>query len=301
MRGGSFSYLFKQGVVNVWLNRVMSFASVSILTACLVLIGGAGLLSMNLRDIFKAVENQNEIVVFIDEDASESEISSLGQSLRNMETTTDVSFVSKEQALADQKEYMGEEGYLLDGLEDDNPLPASYRVTLADIDDMKTAQTDIEALPSVDSVSAPTHLAETLSGIERTLLILCVGIIGILTIASLVVIGNTIRLTVFARSREITIMKYVGATNGFIRMPFLVEGMMIGFVSAVLAFVIMMLVYQSLMNMLLGSSVAWMSTISQNLISFWDIWHWLALAFLGAGILIGSLGSGFAIKKHLQV
>lgn len=301
MRGGSFSYLFKQGVVNVWLNRVMSFASVAILTACLVLIGGAGLISLNMRDIFDAVENQNEIVVFIEDDASESETSSLGQTLRNMETITNVIYVTKAEALADQKEYMGDEGYLLDGLEDDNPLPASYRVTLRDIDEMKTVQADIEALPSVDSVSAPTYLAETLSGIERTLLILGAVIIGILTVASLVVIGNTIKLTVFARRREISIMKYVGATNAFIRMPFLVEGMVIGFVSAILAFVTLMLVYQSLTDMLLGSSVNWMSTISQSIIGFWTIWHWLALAFVGAGVLIGTAGSAIAMRKHLMV
>ena len=212
-----------------------------------------------------------------------------------------MTFITKEAALEEQKSYMGDEGYLLDGLQDDNPLPASYRVTLADIDDMKTVQSDIEALSSVDSVSAPTYLAETLSGIERTLLVLGSIIIGILVIASLVVIFNTIKLTVFSRRREITIMKYVGATNAFIRMPFVVEGVIIGLISAIASFFIIMGVYQSLTGMLTSSSVAWMSTISQSLISFWDLWYWVALAFVGAGVLIGTLGSSAAMRKHLQV
>ncbi|MDO4566128.1 MAG: permease-like cell division protein FtsX [Oscillospiraceae bacterium] len=301
MRGGSFSYLLKQGIVNVWLNRVMSFASVAILTACLIIIGGAGLLSLNMRDIFKAVENQNEVVVFIEEGASETEIETLGQSLRNMERVSEVVYVSKAEALEEQKDYMGEDGYLLDGLEDDNPLPASYRITLLDIDDMESVRAEVETLSSVDSVSAPTHLAETLSGIESTMLILGGIIIGILVVASIVVIYNTIKLTVFERRREISIMKYVGATNGFIRFPFLVEGLAIGLISAIAAFVIIILVYQSLANMLLGSSVAWISTISANLVDFWDIWYWVALAFAGSGMLIGAIASMSSMKKHLQV
>ncbi|MEG2524306.1 MAG: permease-like cell division protein FtsX, partial [Oscillospiraceae bacterium] len=252
MRGGSFGYLLKQGIVNTWLNRVMSLASIGILTACLIIIGGAGLLSLNVRDIFKAVEGQNEVVVFVDDDASEKEVTSLGQTLRSMENVTDVKFISKEAALIEQKQFMGDEGYLLDGFEGDNPYPASYRITLDDIGMMKGLQTKLEKLESVDSVSAPTFLADTLSGIERTMFILGAIIIGILVIASMVVISNTIKLTVFSRRREINIMKYVGATNAFIRMPFIVEGLTIGVVSATMAFVVIALVYQSLSGMLVN-------------------------------------------------
>ena len=126
-------------------------------------------------------------------------------------------------------------------------------------------------------------------------------IIGILVVASLVVIGNTIKLTVFSRRQEINIMKYVGATNAFIRFPFLVEGVMIGLVSAIVAFTILMSVYSSITKMLLNSSVAWMSTISQSLSSFSDIWYWLLSAFIISGVFIGTVGSATAMKKHLQV
>lgn len=301
MRGDSFSYLLKQGIIGLWLNRVMSLASIAILTACLVILGGAGLLSINLHDVFQAVESQNEIVVFVSDNATESEIETLGNTLKSIEGVVNVSYVTKAEALEEQKQYMGNEGYLLDGLEDDNPLPASYRVSLADITQMEDIQTQIVRLGNVDSVSAPTNLAETLTGIERTLLILGTIIIGILVVASLVVIGNTIKLTVFSRRQEINIMKYVGATNAFIRFPFLVEGVMIGLVSAIVAFTILMSVYSSITKMLLNSSVAWMSTISQSLSSFSDIWYWLLSAFIISGVFIGTVGSATAMKKHLQV
>lgn len=301
MRGDSFNYLLKQGITGLWLNRVMSLASVAILTACLVILGGAGLLSMNLHDIFQAVESQNEVVVFVSDNATDSEIETLGNTLKSIDGVVSVEYVTKSEALEEQKEYMGDEGYLLDGLEDDNPLPASYRVSLADISQMDAIQSQIVRLGNVDSVSAPTNLAETLTGIERTLLILGTIIIGILVVASLVVIGNTIKLTVFSRRQEINIMKYVGATNAFIRFPFLVEGVMIGLISALVAFAILMSVYSSITGMLLSSSVAWMSTISQSLSSFSDIWYWLLSAFVVSGVLIGTVGSAAAMKKHLQV
>ena len=213
MRGDSFNYLLKQGITGLWLNRVMSLASVAILTACLVILGGAGLLSMNLHDIFQAVESQNEVVVFVSDNATDSEIETLGNTLKSIDGVVSVEYVTKSEALEEQKEYMGDDGYLLNGLEDDNPLPASYRVSLADISQMDAIQSQIVRLGNVDSVSAPTNLAETLTGIERTLLILGTIIIGILVVASLVVIGNTIKLTVFSRRQEINIMKQIGRAH----------------------------------------------------------------------------------------
>lgn len=299
--GGSFGYLLKQGLHNTWLNRVMSLASVGILTACLIILGGVGLLSVNVRDIFKAVESQSEVVVFIEDDATADQIAELGKEIRAMEEVKEANFTSKDQALADQKESMGSKGYLLNGLEDDNPLPASYSIVLNDIEQMAQVQVKLEKLGHVESVSASTYLADTLTGIEKTLTVLGAVIIGILLVASLVVINNTIKLTVFSRRKEINIMKYVGATNNFIRLPFMFEGLIIGVISAILAFVVLTIVYGSLTQMLISSSVPWIQTLSSSVVPYGGLWYWLAGAFLVSGMLIGGMGSAAAMKKHLQV
>lgn len=301
MNGGSFRYLVKQGLTNVWLNRVMSLASVGILTACLIILGGAGLLSLNVSDLFTAVENQNEVVIFIKDDATGNEISTLQEGLEGLDYVAETKYISKEDALEEQKEYMGEQGYLLDGLEKDNPLPASFRITLSDLQYLDETVAKIELMEGVETISAPTNLAHTLNGIEKTLLVLGAIIIGILLVASVVVISNTIKLTVFSRKKEINIMKYVGATNSFIKFPFVVEGMTIGIISSVLAFGIIAGVYASLSNMLVGSTVPWVQSISGSLINFWDIWYYVFGGFFVGGVLIGMFGSSSAMRKYLRV
>ncbi len=299
MNSGSFGYLVRQGINGTWLNRVMSLASIGILTACLIILGGVGLLSVNVRDIFIAMENQTEVAIYIEDDATQAQITVLGEQIKALDGVNEITFISKEEGLEEAKGMLDGEGYLLDGLDDDNPIPASYRITLTDQSKMVEIQNAIQKMEKVESVVAPTSLAETLTGIERTLTILGGIIIGILLIASLVVINNTIKLTVFARRREINIMKYVGATNGFIRLPFIVEGLTIGIISAILAFGVLAAVSQSLGGMLSSSVIPAISSL--EIISFWDVWYWVAGAFVVSGMLIGTFGSSMAMRKHLQV
>lgn len=301
MNTGSFGYLFKQGLAGIWHNKVMSFASAAILTACLIITGGAGLLAYNIRDVFIEVESQNEMVIFISDDATDEQAATLGNTISSIEHVSEVKFVSRDDGLDSMREYLGDDGYLVDGLQDDNPLPHAYYVTLDSLEYLDAVQKQIQKLSAVDSIAAPTQLADTLSGIEKTLLILGVIIIGILLLASVVVISNTIKLTVFSRRREINIMKYVGATNRFIRFPFAVEGLTLGFIAAVIAFIVILFVYQSFAGMLTGSSVTWIQSSSGSIMSFWDIWYWVLGGFLVCGMLIGSVGSSSAIRKHLQV
>ncbi len=299
MTGGSFGYLVRQGVNGTWLNRVMSFASIGILTACLILLGGVGLLSVNVQEVFRAVENQTEVAIYIEDDATADQIEALGKQITAIDGVNEIVYISKEAGLEEAKEMLDAQGYLLDGLEEDNPIPASYRIKLTDQSRMAAIQSAIQKMDKVESVVAPTSLAETLTGIERTMRVLGTIIIGILLIASLVVINNTIKLTVFARRREINIMKYVGATNGFIRLPFIVEGLTIGTISAVLAFGVLALVSHSLGEMLTSSVIPAISTMA--VVSFWDVWYWIGGAFLAAGTLIGVFGSSLAMRKHLKV
>jgi len=298
MKGGNFGYLVKQGLGNVWLNRVMSLASVAILTACLILMGVAGLITVNVREVFLELESQNEMAVFLHDDATEEEIKDFEKVLLSFDHVKEVNYVSKEQGLEELKE----QGYSIDRLEDDNPLPNSYRVTLDSLEYLDEVQAKIQSQPIVDSISAPTQLAGIMTDIQRIGVIFGATMIGFLLIASIVVISNTIKLTVFARRREINIMKYVGATNRFIRLPFSVEGIALGFISAILAFVVIALVYQSLAGALVNLAVEWIQPNAEGIIkSFWSLWHWVLGGFLFSGILIGSLGCSSAIRKHLQV
>ena len=301
MRGSSLGYLIKKGIGNIWLNRMMSAASIGILTACLIIVGGSGLLAVNIRDLFTSIENQNEVVVFIREDATEQEVENLGVYINSMDHVGDCYYVSKADALEEQKGYMGDQGYLLEGLEDDNPLPASYRITLNGLEHLDELIMELENYQGVDSISAPTDLADTLTGVEKTVLVLGSIIIGILVVASTVVISNTIRLTLFARRREINIMKYVGATDGFIRLPFVVEGITIGVLSAGLSFGVIFGIYQSLGKLLGETKISWLTSVSDSLIPFTSLWQYVLGGFLVAGVLIGSMASSASIRRYLRV
>ncbi|MBQ5341070.1 MAG: FtsX-like permease family protein, partial [Oscillospiraceae bacterium] len=160
---------------------------------------------------------------------------------------------------------------------------------------------ELRYFKGVESVSAPTDLARTLTGVEKTLLVLGSIIIGILIVASAVVISNTIRLTLYARRREIRIMKYVGATDAFIRLPFVVEGITIGVISAALAFGVLALIYESLGTMFGGSGISWLTGVSTTLVPFSGLWKWVLGSFLAFGVVLGAFGSGSSIRRYLRV
>ena len=301
MRGSSFGYLVGQGIKGTWVNRMMSAASIGILVACLVIVGGAGLLAVNVKEIFTAIESQNEIVVFVADDATEEQTEKLGKNIKAIENIESMTYVSKEEALEEEKDYMGDQGYLLDGLEDDNPLPASYRITIDGLENIDQVLSDLKKLSYVDSISAPTDLADTLSGIEKTLLVLGSIIIGILIVASTVVISNTVRLTLHARRREISIMKYVGATDTFIKFPFVVEGITIGVISAGIAFGIISAIYESLGEMLSGSSISWLTGVSAQILPYEGLWQYVLIGFVAVGVLLGAFGSSSSMRRYLRV
>lgn len=301
MTGGSFKYLVKQGLSNLWLNRLMTFASIGILAACLILIGAAGLVALNVSDAFQRVEGQNEIRVFLYDEATDEEINSIESRLSAMPDVTEYEFIGKAAALGELGDMLGEDEGILEGYIEDNPLAASFAITLGDISKTAEIQKELSAMPGVEQVNAMTEVVDTLSGLESALLIFGSIVVIILVLASVVVIQNSIRLTVFARRREINIMKYVGATNGFIRLPFVVEGMSVGIIAAALGFGIVYGIYAGILKIFETSSLNWVSSLTGQLIPFGDIWWWMAIGFLVFGILLGSIGSSSAIRKHLKV
>lgn len=299
MKSNSFKYLVGEGAKNVWYNRLMSFASVGVLTTCLLLVGFAMLFTMNVDAMVEFVMQQNEAVVFVRDGATDEQTAALRQDLEANGNISSVSFVSKEEAFQKQCEAVGDPS-LMEGLE--NEFPASFNVKITDQSRLAQTVTEMEGMDNVQKVSASPELAKTLSSVKNVVNIIGAVIIGALMIVSIVIIANTIRASVFSRRREINIMKYVGATDGFIRLPFVVEGLLLGILSALVAFLAIWGAYAGVVHLITGgSSSLWLKMMFQNIIPFREVAWQLGLAFAGAGMLTGGIGSAFCISSHLKV
>lgn len=298
MRVGSFTYLLKQGAKNTYLNKAMSFASVGVLTACLILVGLAALLSENIKSIAQTIQQQNEIVIYVEDDISAAQEAELDRQIRSMDNILSVEYTSKEQAFDEQKEKLGD---LLDGYENEDVFPASYHIKVKDLTLIDDNVDKVNALSGVYRVDAPTDVAEIMIKTDNGVSIGGTVVIVALLIVSFVIIMNTIKITVFSRRREINIMKYVGATNSFIRMPFLVEGMILGFISAIVSFFVVWYFYSQVLSAIGGESNAFIASTTQALIPFSEIAFPLLASYVLAGVLIGGMGSLVSIRKHLKV
>ena len=298
MRLGSFTYLLKQGVKNTYLNKAMSFASIGVLTACLILVGLASLLSENIKSITNTIQQQNEIVIYVEDDISAAQEAELDRQIRSMDNVLEVEYTSKEEAFDDQKDKLGD---LLDGYENEDVFPASYRVKVKDLTHINDNVSKLNALSGVYRVDAPTDIAEIMVKTDSSVSIGGTVVVLALLIVSFVIIMNTIKITVFSRRREINIMKYVGATNSFIRMPFLVEGMILGLISAIISFFVVWYFYSQVMTAIGGETNAFIVSATSSLIPFSNIAFPLLISYIGAGVLIGGLGSLVSIRKHLKV
>ena len=298
MRFGSFTYLLKQGVKNTYINKAMSAASIGVLTLCLVIVGVAFLLSQNINNIVGYIQQQNEIVVYVDDDITPEDAATLDRQIRSMENVSSVEYTSKEQAFDNQKELLGD---LLDGYENEDVYPASYHIKVKDLEFIGDNVKTLKALSGIYKVDAPTDVAEVMVGINNGIAIAGSVTVIALIVVSLVIIMNTIKITVFSRRREINIMKHVGATNGFVCMPFLVEGMILGAVSAVLAFFIMWYLYAQIITAIQKDPVSLISSMTASLIEFESIGLVLFLTYLVIGTAVGGFGSWISTRKHLKV
>ena len=302
MKFSSFKYLFRQGWNNFKGNRLMSVASVGVVTSCLILVGICGSLVLNVNSFVQYLGAQNEVVIYMKDVATLENINSINSSLEKDEDVTEFKFVSKEEALKEQMEYMGRYESLLSGYQgENNPLPASFRVHLDDLTRLEPVSMEFSAFEGVDYVSTPTELAGVLITLKNVTYYAGLAILVILVMVSMVVISNTIRLTVFARRREISIMKYVGATNGFIRLPFIVEGLLIGTISALITFAVVAGGYVYLFNYITTQATGFIAMLSMCMVPFTSIWPVMLIGFVGFGWLIGGMGSAFSMRKYLKV
>jgi cell division transport system permease protein len=299
----SFFYLVKQGFKNLWNNRLMSLASIGVLVSCMLLIGAAALLSVNVSSIVEAVEDQSEAIVYLEDHLSDPEIEETRDGLIATGKIATIEFISKEEALLAMMESMGDDGMLFDAYSKDgnNNLPDSFRVTFDDVSNLENTVAHIEALPGVYSVSALTEVAQVITGVKNMAYLGGTIIIGLLIAVSLMIIGNTIKITVFSRKREVNIMKYVGATNGFIRLPFIVEGISLGVISGGISYGIIYFAYDYFVKWVSSQNAAWFSQIVSDLVPFAEISQYLLIGFIGGGAFIGLFGCVAFIGKHLNV
>lgn len=303
MKISSMNYLFKQGMRNVWTNRIMSVASLCILSVSLLLIGFTLLFVANINRFVSGIENKNEVVIFIEDGTDETEIAAMENTIRNIENVDSVTFYSKEQALEDMKNDMDNENAedLFSYVGEENPLPDAFRLRIADIEKISPTLMEINRLEKIDSIKSPTDFINILTGLKNFIGIISMVILAALILVSLVIISNASRASVDIRKREISIMKLVGATNSFIKIPFFVEGMFIGVLAGIVASAITCIGYNELIKVLSQDMTVW-SIMSVNGFIPLDEFMWvLILGYIAAGALISACGTVMSTKKYLKV
>ena len=301
MKISSMNYLFKQGMKNIWTNRIMSVASFCILMVSLLLIGFTTLFIANINSFVDSIENKNEVIIFLEDGMEDVDIEQIGVKLNNMENVSEVVFYSKEEAFEEIKLGIENSEELFSYVGEESPLPDSYRIKVEDIEKMGATLMDVNRLKGIDSINAPNDFATILTDLRRVISIISVVILAALIVVSLVIISNAERASVEIRKREIAIMKYVGATNTFIKVPFFVEGMTIGVLAGAVASVITIFGYRELAAML--SSEANMLTAMgiTGLILPEDVIWKIILGYVIVGALLSASGTVMSTRKHLKV
>lgn len=297
----SFFYLVKQGFKNLWNNRLMSLASIGVLVSCMLLIGAAALLAVNVSSVVDELEDQSEAIIYLDDNTTEDDQARIRKAIIATGKISTIELIRKDQALSEMMSAMGDEGLLFEAYKEDNNLPDSYRITFDDVSDLESTVAAIENIDGVLSVSAMTEVANVITGLKKMAYVGGVIIIGLLIAVSLMIVGNTIKITVFSRRREVNIMKYVGATNGFIRLPFIVEGMSLGVISGAISYVLIYFGYDYFTKWVLSQKSEWFSMLVSGIVPFTAISHQLLIGFLGGGALIGIFGCVTFIGRHLKV
>lgn len=301
MKLSGFKYLTGQGIENIWKNRMMAFASFCVLLVSLLLVGMSVLFYMNLTSMIGGIEDKNEVIIYLNEDTTDQEIAEFQTDLEQISNISKITFYSKEQAFEDLKKSMSDYEVLFDSLGDDNPLIDGFRIQIKDISTISTTISEIETLDHIYSIRAPMDFVNILTELRKIITVIFGVIIAALIVISVVIVSNATKASVFARREEIQIMKYVGATNSFIRIPFFVEGMITGFLAGCVALVITWFGYDSLVGLLTGQADI-LSVIGMgSIIPFRELAWKVAAAYLVAGTLFGAFGSMISMRKHLNV
>ena len=295
MRDHKFTYFLHEGFSNMFSHGFMSFAAIGITVACLLIMGTFTLVAVNANGLLKDLEQENEILAYVDDTYTEQEAKALQKKLEAIPNVTSATYISKQQATADFAARYPEE-QLFQNL-DPEIFRDRYAIKVADLEQQGQTVEKIENTPGIAKVNAHEEIAGGFVTVRNVATVVCVALIAILFVVSVFIISNTIKLTTFDRREEIAIMRMVGATNGFIRWPFVYEGFLFGILGAAVAFFLQWGLYEAV-----SRGVANNDTLQLiHIIPFQQLWIPVAVVFAAAGILIGVGGSLSAIRKFLQV
>ncbi len=295
MKASSFAYFLKEGLRNLWANRLMSLASIGVLLACLILMGNTVLLSVNVNNVVGKIQNTNEILVYLNDGMTNTQITDIGKQIKDNNNITECIYISKGQAFEEYKKSLGDNADVLNGLEKDNPLPDSYKIKLKDLSKTQDTVKQLKKITGVLKVTSNNDFADKLVKLRTQINFIIGVVVLVMFLISLFIIVNTIKIALYIRKREINIMKYVGATNWFIRWPFVFEGLYIGLIAGVVSFFLQWVMYQYVMSNIVGI----MGNLNPT--PFGQVLGYVLLGFVGSGVLVGVFGSIISIRKYLKV
>ena len=302
MKLSGVKYLADQGVENIWKNKMMAFATFCVLLISLLLVGVSVLFYLNMNSMILGLSDQNEIAVYMNVGSTADEVKAAQDAINKLENVDKVTFISKEEGLRRQSEKLpNAQRIISDYISDAEFMPDGFSVIVKNNDTILDTASQINGIAGVQNAQASPQVAEFLKELRSVVSLIAGAIIIALAVVSMIMISNTTKASVFARREEIQIMKYVGATNAFIRMPFFVEGMITGFFAGAGAFGITWLVYNSIYNVMM-KKVSLMNAFGfGSLIPFKKIMIYVVIAYVFAGALIGALGSVISTRKHIDV
>lgn len=291
----SLSYFWGETFRSLFRNRFMAIASVLTVTLSMFILGVFLSAVLNINHMASYLENQVEMTVYLKDGLTTDQVMGIGKYLKAQPGMKEIKFTNKDQAMKDFRERMGDQQGLLDAI-NGNPLPASYQMSFQTPEQLKTAAEVVAKYQGVETVQYGKDIIEKLYKVAQVIRLSGIVLIIFLAGAELFIISNTIRLTVFARRREIQIMKYVGASNGFIRWPFLFEGMVIGFLGSGFASLILWEGYKTVVSEMAAAGLVFIP-----MIPLWPFMGYTTLIILAAGIVIGVMGSAISLRKYMKV
>lgn len=296
MKKSSIGYFLKEGFRNIFLHGFMSFAAVSVIVVCLIITGTTALISYDINLNIVKLQNESEIIVYIEDTYTTEEARDMEDTILQVDNVATAEFEDKNQALEEYREELGDQADLLDGFdENNNPLRDAFHITMKDPSKVTATKAALESVEGIGNAVANEEVVARLIQIQRMFHAISVTLIVALGLISIFIIANTVKLAMLARRREISIQKMVGATNWFIRWPFVIEGMVLGLLAGGLAFLAEWGLYTELSNVASG-------VIPYFHIVAFDGLRWLVLGvYLGAGVLFGIGGSVTSIRKFMNV
>lgn len=299
MRYNGFVYLISEGFSNVFKNKKGTMTSLITMICAMFMFGAAFAIGENVNYIMKQVQQEQGIEVFILNDATDEEVTKLGENIKNLDGVSTATFKSKQEALDSVKESFKEYPEAIAGYENDYIFPASYVVKLTDLSKAEEVENAISQMDSVKNIRSSNDTINTLLKIANGIRVAIAVVFAGLLIIAITIISNTIKLSVHSRRKEISIMKYVGATNSFIRGPFLVEGIIIGILAACITVVLITFGYDGVVTQIESSQV--LQAMNVSLLQYAEILKSIIIVYAILGIGIGALGSGLSMRKYLEV